>query len=316
MKEKKSEHASKMKQCLRCGEKIYGTTLLHPPCAKMVFGVNYLPVVDLEPDEIPVPQPLENGRQSISFVQPEIHLTFNRYFKEMEKKGRKPGYIFKPAVEGIPRVPELQNLALGIAARLGIAVPRHSLIRLKDGSTTGLILKRFDRIKGEKIRTKTFTRLLNKEHIHDGSLEDIGAKIWKISQIPGLDVQLFFEMILLSFLIGHSDLHFDKFSILYDEKRNVRLAPMKDLVSTKLLFPNEDDFALPMLGKTDNITGDDLAAFARHLDIPQKAYDKMVLRFFDGKRSIGRLIKHSILDMNDKIKFEDIVNDRFKRLLT
>jgi serine/threonine-protein kinase HipA len=194
-----------------------------------------------------------------------------------------------------------------------LAAP-HTLITLSD-NTTAYLIRRCGREKDQKLLCKTFSQILGKEDKHDGTLEEIGEKIKRISEIPGLDVQLFFEMVLLSFILGHGDLHLDKFSVFYDEKKIVRLAPLEDMASTKLFRPDEPDFAMPMMGKTNDITGSDFQEFARHLKIYPKSYDKMFLRFFKGKRLIGRRIKHSALEMDEKLTLSDIVNERFKRLL-
>jgi hypothetical protein len=72
---------------------------------------------------------------------------------------------------------------------------------------------------------------------------------------------------------------------------------------------------MPMLGKTNDISGKDFQEFARFLKIYPKSYDKMFMRFFKGKRLIGRRIKNSNLDIDKKLALSDIVNERFKRLL-
>ncbi len=318
-----------MKQCFACGEKIYSDVPIHPPCGKKVFGVSYLPLVDItdadvsatasektETPENPGESKQGPGPFSISDVQKELPLWFNRRFKELEKGGHRSPYTLKLPVEEIEGLPENQNLSLNIASVVGISVPYHALVKRKDNENTCLVVRRFDLRKHWKIRWKNFTRVLEKTNKHDATLEEIGEKILRISEVPGLDVQLFFEMVMLSYIIGCSDLHLDKFAITYNEKRRVRMAPLLDVVSTKLFRENEEELSLPMLGKTNDLSGEDFAAFARHLKIPPKAYDKMFLRFYGGKRKIGRLIKLSQLGMDEKIRYSDIVNERFRRLMS
>lgn len=313
MKEKKS------KQCLSCGEKIYGGTLLHPPCMKQVFDAQYVPPLDISINDLPDTSTKPDQPTtpfSISHAQLNVPITFNRKQRKLVKGGSKVDYTLKLPLENFEHLPQNQNFSMSIASRLKVPVCPHTLIPLKD-NTFAYLVKRPDIVNGKKLGSKTFFQLLGKEKIHSGSLEEIGDKIRRISEIPGLEVQLFFEIVLLSFILGHSDLHFKKFSILYEGKgKNVRLAPMEDLASTKLFQPKEDDFALPMNGKTRDMTGEDFREFSRYLRIPAKAYEKMFLRFFEGRRLIGRRIKQSNLDTDEKIEFADIVNERFKRLLS
>ncbi len=304
-----------MRQCLRCGEKIYGKTQHHPPCAKKVFGVKYSPTIDIDFDAIPEYPAPDDAPFSVSDVQKEIPLTFNKHFRDMEQGGRIPQFFLKPPVNQINQLPEIQNLCMLIARRIGVAVPLHSLIKFKETDINALIIKPFVRTKEGKLVYKTFGTLLEKENKYDGTVEEIGEKIRRISDIPGLDVQLFFEMVMLSFILGNYDIHLDTFGILYGKSRRARMAPLRDVAAVQLRKTDDRDFYLPMLGKTEGITGSDFQELAHHLKIPQKAYDKMFLRFFDGKRSIGRLIKHSVLEMDDKIKLDDIVTERFRRLM-
>ena len=62
------------------------------------------------------------------------------------------------------------------------------------------------------------------------------------------------------------------------------------MVSSGLVLPESEDFATPMLGKTRGINGQDFLNFSRHLKIPEKAYVNIFLRYFKGKRTIGKLI--------------------------
>lgn len=304
-----------MKRCLSCGEKLYGDAVMHLPCNKRVYDSEYVPELDISLDDIPMEPDRSAEKFSVSNVQTTVPLVFRRRAKKLELGNAKEyDYLLKLPVFTIPTLTQNQNLCMTIASRLGVPVPVHSLIPLGTGAHA-CIVKRYDMVYGEKKRVKTFDRILEKENIHAGSLEEIGEKIRRTSEIPGLDVQLFFEMVLLSFLIGHSDLHFKKFAVLYDDTREVRLAPMEDLVSTKMFRPDEEDFNIPMMGKTAGITGSDLKAFSAHLKIPAKSYDRIFIRFFKGKRVIGNRLKHSVLETDDRIAFSDITNDRFKRLL-
>ncbi len=282
---------------------------------RRVFAVEYFPALQLDSDELPVsPAKPTDDWFSVSQLQPLLQVTFNRKEKFLEKKGRKPDYTLRMPLDFLPTLTSNQNLCMTIASRLGVLIPPHCLIPLETNGYA-CISQRFDRVDEEKLTRKSFDRILDRSDCYAGTVEEIGEKIRKTSEIPGLDVQLFFEMILLSFIIGHNDLHLKKFSVLYCNKRHVRLAPLEDIASTKLLFPEEEDFALPMMGKTNNITGEDFANLAGHLKIPAKSYERLFLRFYKGKRLISRVIKHSALEMSEKITFSDMIDFRFRKLM-
>ena len=197
---------------------------------------------------------------------------------------------------------------MDIAMELGIEVPSHCLLPLKDG-TLAYVVKRFDRMGKEKIHQENFYQILGKKDKYAGSLEEIGKKLKEISAVPGLDVQLFFERVVLNFLIGNGDAHFQNYSITY-KCEGVRLAPAYDLVCTKLVIPSEEDSALSLHGKRNNLTRNDFDAFADHLEIPERVrYQKVV-----GKLSrMKQLIEASRLPADFRGKFVEIVESRYQR---
>ncbi len=87
-----------------------------------------------------------------------------------------------------------------------------------------------------------------------------------------------------------------------------------DIVSSKLVIPGEEDLALPMNGKRNNITVRDFRKFSNYLKIPAKAYGKILSHYLEGRDMIVDVIEHSALDEEEKQGFLDIVNDRYRRL--
>jgi len=124
-------------------------------------------------------------------------------------------------------------------------------------------------------------------------------------------VQLFFERAVFNFLIGNGDAHFQNYSISYPQEGQLRLSPAYDIVCTKLVIPDEEDSALALNGKKNNLTRKDFDAFAEYLKIPEKVrYEK-----FYGKRDhIERLAEGSSLPTDFKQKLVEIVRLRYQRL--
>lgn len=304
-----------MPRCFSCGKESEEPGLFHQSCLRKLFGVNYLPAVDLTLKEVSIKAQQMVGKLSISGVQPKLSVKLNKKTRKLEITAEGGSFILKPQVQAFRNLPQNENLCMTIAANLGIDVPPHALISLQDNSPA-YIVKRFDRIKGKKVHQEDFFQVLGKKDKYSGSLEQVGKELRRISRFPGLDVQLFFERILFFFFIGNGDAHMKNFSIIYNDAGNIRLSPAYDIISSKLVIPGEEDLALPMNGKKNNLTRNDFKDFAKYLQIPQKAYDKILSRFFAGKGIIEDLIEHSALAEDEKEGFLTIINERYERLYT
>lgn len=276
---------------------------------KTMFHLEVEPTIPLTLTDIPLRAQAMVGKMSISGVQPKLSLQLNRSQAELVPVAEGGEYILKPQIQQYPHVPENENCCMDIAMELNIEVPPHCLLPLKDG-TLAYVVKRFDRIGKEKIHQENFYQILEKKDKYAGSLEEIGKKLGEISAIPGLDVQLFFERVVLNFLIGNGDAHFQNYSITYKADA-IRLAPAYDLVCTKLVIPTDEDSALTLQGKRNNLTRNDVDAFAEHLGIPERVrYQKFI-----GKLSrMKQLIDASRLPADFRSTFAEIVNSRYQRL--
>ncbi|MFH1868475.1 MAG: HipA domain-containing protein [Candidatus Omnitrophota bacterium] len=299
-----------MNHCFLCGKDTKGENNYHGPCLKGLFGVNYCPKIDFALNEVSAKAQEMAGKLSMSGVQAKLSMKLNQTSKKLEITADNGEYILKPRTDTFPNIPQNENLCMNIASSLEIAVPSHSLIRLKDNSLA-YIVKRFDRVKGKKLHQEDFSQILEEKDKYKGSLEEIGHKLREISEVPGLDLQLFFERILLFFIIGNGDAHLKNFSIIYDEEEYIRLSPAYDIVSSKLVIPGEEDLALSMNGKKNKITGKDFEQFAKTLKIHSTVSYKKIL----GKiEVINSLIKEdTFLTEKERAGLQGIVRDRASR---
>jgi serine/threonine-protein kinase HipA len=275
-----------------------------------MFHSNQLPAISLSLADIPLKAQDMAGRMSISGVQPKLSLKLDKRRNELVVAPTQGEYILKPQIQQFPHTPENENCCMDIAGALGIDVPPHCLLTLKDGSLA-YVVKRFDRRGGQKIHQEDFYQILEKRNKYMGSLEQIGKKLGEISGVPGLDIQLFFERVVLNFLIGNGDGHFKNHSISYHKDKGVRLSPAYDIVCSKLVIPNEGDSALTINGKNNNLTHNDFRIFAESFRIPEKVrYEK-----FEGQRErIKQFIQTSQLPADFKKRFVEIVLSRYERL--
>ncbi|OPX28188.1 MAG: hypothetical protein B1H08_06430 [Candidatus Omnitrophica bacterium 4484_171] len=300
-------------RCYSCGKEVGNKEGYHTACLRKLFGVDYLPAIDLSLAEVNIKAQQMAGRLSISGVQPKLSVKLNRKRKQLEVVSEGGEYILKPQTNTFVNIPENENLCMTIAGNLGIEIPPHSLIKMKDG-TWAYIVKRFDREKGMKKHQEDFCQVLGvgEEKKYGGSAERMAGKLAEISEVPGLDLQLFFERLLLFFIIGNGDAHLKNFSIIYDQQGNIRLAPAYDIVSSRLAIPDEkDEIAIPINGKKNNIKRKDFDIFADSLEINRNICYENIMK----KDLIYELIYESQLPENQKMRMREIVSTRYARII-
>ncbi|MCK5241354.1 HipA domain-containing protein [bacterium] len=301
-----------MESCLSCGKPLTDEVPIHKACLRKIFKVNYQPQVNISLAEVSIQAQKMAGKLSISGVQPKLSMRLNRQTKELEVVTTDGEFILKPQVITFLNLPQNEQLCMTIAAHLGIDIPPHMLLRLKD-QTWAYLVKRFDRMGQTKIHQEDFFQILGKQDKYQGSVEEIGKKLKMVSSVPGLDVQLFFERILFYFIIGNGDAHFKNFSIYYTAPNYIRLAPAYDIVSSKLLIPGEEDSALSINGKKNKITVEDFKALADYLGIPPKV---VANKFLDQEKIIKEMILDSKLTEEEKDRLLRIVRERMARLIS
>jgi len=300
-----------MSRCCFCAQEIEDGKYIHTACAKKLFGLNVIPLINLSLTDISAKTREMAGKLSISGVQAKLSVKLDKKEKELIVAAEKGEYILKPHIDTFPQMPENENLCMSIAGQLGINIPPHALIRLKDNSYA-YIVKRFDRKNGDKLFQEDFCQILQKptKEKYDASVEQIAKKLKSISEVPGLDVQHLYERALFFFIIGNGDSHLKNFSISYSSADDIRLSPAYDIVSSKLIIPNEDDFALTINGKKNKLNIKDFIAFADSFNIPEK----ITKNILDKKELIISLIKDSQLSVDYRRRLTEIVLERFSRL--
>ncbi|MFA6636999.1 MAG: HipA domain-containing protein [Candidatus Omnitrophota bacterium] len=278
-----------------------------------VFGVEREPAIDLTLSGVSLKAQEMVGKMSISGVQPKlsVRLADKGGVPRLEVSGDSGEYILKPQVQTFPDLPENEELCMSIAEALGIDVPPHCLVHLKDNSPA-YVVKRFDRAGRRKIHQEDFTQILGKTDKYDGSVEEIGRKLKDVSDIPGLDAQLFFERVVFNFLIGNGDAHAKNYSVLYDEEGRVRLSPVYDIVCSRIVIPREaEESVLTIQGKKSRIKRKDIDLLADHLGVPEKV---RFARFVGQEDRIKTMIAASLLSKDLAEALSELVFERFRRL--
>jgi len=276
---------------------------------KEMFDTSELPILEFSLQDVSQKAQKSTGKLSISGVQPKLSMKLDKKNNSLISVAENGEYILKPQTAAFPNIPENEQCCMDIAAAFDIDVPPHCLLALKDGSLA-YIVKRFDRQSGVKIHQEEFYQILESGDKYKGSIEQIGRKLKEISTAPGYDSQLFFERVVLNFIIGNGDAHLKNYSIAYRDK-DIRLTPAYDIVCSKLVILDEEDSALSINGKKDKLKREDFDKVADYLNIPMKVrYEK----FANGLNLMEKIIKNSEIKKDAQEQFINIVWERRSRM--
>lgn len=277
---------------------------------KEMFNTSELPIIDFNLQDVSQKAQKSTGKLSISGVQPKLSMKLDKKNNSLISVAEGGEYILKPQIAAFSNIPENEQCCMDIAAELGINVPPHCLLPLKDRSWA-YIVKRFDRESGLKIHQEEFFQILESGDKYKGSVEQIGRRLKEISTAPGYDVQLLFERVVFNFIIGNGDAHLKNYSIAYRDKETIRLTPAYDIVCSKLVIPDEEDSALSINSKKNGLKRDDFDKLAEYLNIPIKIrYEK----FEKNLTLMETVIKNSEIKKEIQEQFINIINERLSRM--
>lgn len=311
-----------MEKCLYCYLPLKENEIdFHPGCSKTFFGIENIPEIDFGLDEIDNLALKVLGRSvALTGVQPKLSIELSK-----EKKGKnrltivglRGNYILKPPFERFPEMPEVEDLTMHLAEQAGLKTAEHSLIRLKSGELA-YISKRFDRLKSSKLHLEDMAQITEMltERKYSGSMEKVGKAVLKYSDYAGNDAIRFFELTLFCFIMGNADMHLKNFSLLTNEDNEVTLSPAYDLLSTKILMPEDkEELALTLNGKKSNLHKKDFELFAEKLGINDKVKESVYKKFFSSIKDFNEMIDKSFIKDKTRILYKELINERLNRIL-
>ncbi len=307
-----------MEKCLYCYQPLeQGQVDFHPPCSKKIFGTAVPPVLPYtKADMESLALEVVRSQVTITGVQPKLSVDLVK-----EKGGEKRftivglwgGYILKPQTEQYPSLPENEDLTMHLAELARIKTVPHSLIRFQDNSLA-YITKRIDRDKkAGKIPMEDMCQLTEKltEQKYKGSHEQIAKKIVEFSAYPVLDVINYFEVLLFCYLTGNADMHLKNFS-LYKKAGEYVLAPAYDLLSTKLVIPNDnEELALTLNGKKRKLKKADFDSLLKPIRVEDKAIENVYEKFSKVLPEWFVCINSSFLPDEMKEKYKALIQERW-----
>jgi serine/threonine-protein kinase HipA len=175
-------------------------------------------------------------------------------------------HILKPAVERFPGIVFNEALCMNLAAAAGLSTAKVETRTIED--IEYLLVERYDRRHRqvpagepilERLHQEDFCQAQNivseMKYQKEGgpSLKQCFALLREVSSAPVIDLAHLLDAVIFNYLIGNNDAHGKNFSLLYRgviaEDREIRLAPLYDLVSTVYYPELSRDMAMRIGGE-------------------------------------------------------------------
>jgi serine/threonine-protein kinase HipA len=182
-----------------------------------------------------------------------------------------------------PGVPETEFSMMTLAALIGMDVPRIDLVEigaignLPEGiqaiGSHAYAIERFDRLDdGTAVHMEDFAQVFGvfPDAKYDrGNLRGIARVI--AAEGGDDDIVEFIRRLTFNILIGNADMHLKNWSVVYPDKRHVRLSPAYDFVSTIPYIPGDaTNMKISRAKEFSAFTADELAHLAVKASIPSK----------------------------------------------
>jgi serine/threonine-protein kinase HipA len=229
-------------------------------------------------------------RVSLAGVQEKLLLTHMPDGRWGRPVGGTPStHILKPEIERFENTVENEAFCMRVAKQLGLAAASVETI-LVDGRQV-LVVERYDRSVDpdgtvERVHQEDFCQAFGlpptKKYEDKGgpSLARMAGTLQDVADRSALDTLL--RAVTLNLAIGNCDAHGKNFSLLHDRSGHVRLAPLYDLMSTRL-YPIDDTLAMYVDGvqKADSVTADRIVNEASRWPIAKSRAREIVMDCLD-----------------------------------
>lgn len=280
-------------------------------------------LVEFSPLDLTVEKQIQEAaaradKMSIQGVQPKLSAILkpkDGHFEIVDTGGR---YILKPCPPQWSEVPENEALTMTLADHCGIEVPPHGLVAAVDGTWTYWI-QRFDRKgRNERIPVEDFAQLqgATRDTKYDSSLERVVATINSFATFPAIERRKLAKRVLFCFLTGNEDMHLKNLSLI-TRKKKVELSPAYDLLNSSIVLqdPSEES-ALPIRGRKNNLTRNDLVPYfcQERCQISETEVTKLLEELSTQSASWPSVIRRSFLGDEMKARYLELIEERSRRL--
>ena len=313
-----------MNRCLCCGkalrtENIHGW---HTSCIKSFFGTSKFPDIDVSKEvlnQIAIDNTIKG--YTVPGVQKKLSLHLSHDDNPRLTLVNYPtGYILKPQTDEYIALPEMEYLVMQMAEVSGIKTVPYALLRLpSQNNAFAYITKRIDRMGDQMLAMEDFCQLDGRltEDKYRGSYERCGKIVAKYSEMTGLDLAELFLRIVFSFAVGNSDMHLKNFSLIETAEGSNKyvLSAAYDMLSTNVVIPaDQEELALTINGKKQNIRRKDFFMFAQTIGITEKSAEKMIEKIVKLKDKYITMCRDSYMPDNIKETLEKLIEQRISIL--
>lgn len=151
-------------------------------------------------------------------------------------------HIVKTPAPDIDGMVANEAYCMALAREIGLDVAATKPVRV--GDQEGLLVTRYDRVaEGDAVRRvhqedlcQALVRLPEQKYEADGGpgVEECADLLRRHSAAPAVDLLAFLDALVFNFAIGNGDAHSKNYSLLLEGDRAPRLAPLYDLLSTRV----------------------------------------------------------------------------------
>jgi serine/threonine-protein kinase HipA len=310
-----------MSKCLVCAKPVDSGADYHPKCLQNLFGSKEKPTLEVSFDELnELAKKSVNQRVTVPGVQTKLSLEIDRKTEGTDKLtivGLWGRYILKPPSNRWPELPANEHCTMLMAEVAGIETVPYGLIHLASRELA-YITKRIDRDEdGNKFAMEDMSQLTGRltEDKYKGSHEQVAKVVKQFSANPLFDLTRLFELILFSYLTGNGDMHLKNFSLFKDPQLGWKLAPGYDLLSTRLVIPEEKDseeLSLTLTGKKSNFQLDSFQEFGKHIGLNAKQIQNIMDNLQEKKEDLMGTVGKSFLSEEMKEAYLEILMKRFR----
>lgn len=309
-----------MNRCLCCGKTLrteneYGW---HSSCIKSFFGTTKFPDIDVSKDVL---NQIAIDNTNKGFTVPGVQKKLSLHLSQEDTPrltlvNYPTGYILKPQTDEYVALPEMEYLVMQMAEASGIKTVPFALLRLpSQDNAYAYITKRIDRLNGQMLAMEDFCQLDGRltEDKYRGSYERCGKVISTYAPNNALSLSQMFLRIVFSFAVGNSDMHLKNFSLIETaEKSNeYTLSAAYDMLSTNVVIPaDQEQLALTLNGKKQNIRRKDFIVFAETIGIADKAAEKLIEKIVKLKDKYIAMCRESYMPDDMKEDLENLIANR------
>lgn len=283
---------------------------------RAMFGKPILPIIPISLEQISTEAQKLAGKLSISGVQPKLSVRLES--DKLIPVATDGQYILKPQTQQFAELPQNEYLCMQMGRKFGLNTAESILLELSDG-TPAYLVKRFDRFKKgkhmEKLACEDMHQILGGPNKYAGSSEQIAKIIKQYCTFGPLEVQRFFEISIFNFAIGNGDAHRKNFSLLTSNKGIIALSPVYDLVSSRLVIPEEEEeMAIAINGKRNRLNKKDFLCFAENIGVDTNYAKSRIADLLDLQSIFADMMNKSTLSLHLRKQFTEIAAERLSRL--